>query len=135
MIGSLRKARKTYLWMVQNVQLIGHPPKLSRMDNPMISFIEEDARQVHHPHNNVLVINLTIANFNTRRVLVDNESSADILYYLAFQQMRISRERLTPSDAPLVGFGGMKVMPINSLCCQSSSAPILNKSQGMSLSW
>ena len=115
MIGSSRKARKTYLWMVQNVQLIGHSPKLARMDDPMISFIEEDARRVHHPHNNALVINLTIANSNTRRVLVDNESSADIFYYLAFQQMRIGRERLTPSDAPLVGFGGMKVMPVKSV--------------------
>jgi len=65
MIGSSRKARKTYLWMVQNVQLIDRPPKLSRMDDPMINFIKEDARRVHHPHNNALVINLTIADFNT----------------------------------------------------------------------
>ena len=85
MIGSSRKARKTYLWMVQNVQLINCPPKLSQMDDPMISFIKEDARRVHHPYNNALVINLTSADFNTQWVLVDNRSSADILYYLAFQ--------------------------------------------------
>ena len=46
------------------------------------------------------------------RVLVDNGSSVDILYYPAFLQMRIDRERLTPTNAPLVGFGGTKVFPL-----------------------
>ena len=51
----------------------------------MISFTEKDAWWVHHLHDDALVINLTIADFNTQRVLVDNGSSADILYYLVFQ--------------------------------------------------
>ena len=85
------------------------------MDDLVISFTEEDARRVHHPHNNALVINLTIVDFNTRWVLVDNGSLTDILYYPAFQQMRISRERLTPADTPLVGFGGTKVIPVGSI--------------------
>ena len=45
-------------------------------------------------------------------VLVDNGSSMDILYYPAFQQMRIDREQLIPTNAPLVGFGGTKVFPL-----------------------
>ena len=49
------------------------------------------------------------------RVLIDNGSSVDILYYLAFQQMRIERERLTPTNAPLVGFGGTKVFPLGAI--------------------
>ena len=101
--------------MVQNVQFIGRLPKLTQMDDPVISFIEEDARRVHHPYDDALVINLTIADFNTRRVLVDNRSSANILYYPAFQQMRIGREWLMPSDIALVGFGETKVMPIKSV--------------------
>ena len=80
--------------MVQNFLLIGRLPKLTRMDELVISFIEEDAKQLHHPYDNALVINLTIVDFNTQRVLMDNESSADILYYSAFQQMRIGRKRL-----------------------------------------
>ena len=115
MIGSLRKARKTYLQMVQNVQLTSRPPRLTRMDDPMISFTKKDAWRVHHPHEDALVINLTIADFNTRRVLVDKGSPAYILYYIAFQHMRIGKERLIPSDIPLVGFGGMKVMPVRSV--------------------
>ena len=49
------------------------------------------------------------------RVLVDNDSLADILYYLAFQQIRIDRERLTPTNAPLVGFRGTKVFPLGAI--------------------
>ena len=49
------------------------------------------------------------------QVLVDNGSSADILYYPAFQQMRIDRERLNPTKAPLVGFGGTKVFPLGAI--------------------
>ena len=46
------------------------------------------------------------------RVLVDNGSSVDILYYLAFQEMRIDRELLIPMDAPFVGFEGTRVFPL-----------------------
>ena len=113
MVGSSRKARKTYLQMVQNVQLTGHLPKLTQMDDLVISFTEKDAQRLHHPHDDALVINLTIANFNMVRV--DNRSSANILYYLAFQQMRISKERLIPSNVPLIGFGGTKVMLVRSI--------------------
>ena len=101
--------------MVQNVQLTSRPLKLTRMDDPVINFIEKDARWVHHPHDDALVINLTIANYNTRWVLVDNRSSVDILYYLAFQQMRIGKEWLMPSDILLEGLGGTKDMPIRSV--------------------
>ena len=49
------------------------------------------------------------------RVLVDNGSSADILYYPVFQQMRIDKERLIPTNAPLVGFGGSRVFPLGAV--------------------
>ena len=57
---------------------------MTRVDNLAISFTEEDARQLHHLHDDALVISLLIVDFNTRRVLVDNGSSIDILYYPAF---------------------------------------------------
>ena len=65
LVGSSKKARKTYLWMVQSVQISGRPPKVTRVDNLAISFTEEDTRRLHHSHDNALVINLSIANFNT----------------------------------------------------------------------
>ena len=41
--SSFKKARKTYLWMVQNIQLTGYALKMAKVDNPVIGFIEEDA--------------------------------------------------------------------------------------------
>ena len=83
--GSSKKARKTYLKMVHRVQLTGSVPKMLRIDNPVIGFSEDNARRLHHPHDNALVVSLQIEDYNMHRVLVDNGSSADILYYLAFQ--------------------------------------------------
>ncbi|XP_030964169.1 uncharacterized protein LOC115985364 [Quercus lobata] len=79
------------------------------------SYREDDTRRLHHPHDDALVVSLQIGDYNMHRVLVDNGSSADNLYYLAFQQMRIDRERLTPTNAPLVGFGGTKVFPLGAI--------------------
>ena len=89
---SSKKACKTYLRMVHNVQLTGSMPKMPRIDNPVIEFSEEDARRLHHPHDEALVVSIRVGDYNTHRVLVNYGSSADILYYPAFQQMMIDRE-------------------------------------------
>ena len=83
--GSSKKTRKTYLQMVQNVQLTGVMPKIARREGPIIRFSEKDARRLHHPHDDALVVSLLVEDYNMHRVLVDNGSSADILYYPAFQ--------------------------------------------------
>ena len=113
--GSSKKACKTYLKIVQNVQPTSSVPKMLRIDNPVIEFLEEDARRLHHPHDDALVISIRVRDYNTHRVLVDNGNSVDILYYPAFQQMRINRERLVPTNAPLVGFGGTRVFPLGAV--------------------
>ena len=58
------------------------------MDEQAITFTDEDIERIHHPHDDAIVITLLIANYTTKKVLVDNGSSTDILYYPAFQQMR-----------------------------------------------
>ena len=55
------------------------------MDEQTITFTDEDAERIHHPHDDAIVITLLITNYTTRRVLVDNGSLANILYYQAFQ--------------------------------------------------
>ena len=87
--GQSSKLKKMYLKVVQNVQLYGQSPRTRGTDEPAITFTDEDAERIHHPHDDAIIITLLIANYTIRRVLVDNESSADILYYPAFQQMRL----------------------------------------------
>ena len=84
MAGSSKKARNTYLHMVQSVQISKRPLKATKVNNLAIIFSEEDARCLYHPHDDALVISLSITDFNTRWVLVDNGSSTDIFYYPAF---------------------------------------------------
>ena len=88
-IGQSSRSRKTYLKVVQNVQLSGRSPKTSTPDEQAITFMDEDASRIHHPHDDAIVITLIIADYSTRRVLVDNKSLMDILYYPAFQQMNL----------------------------------------------
>ena len=98
--GQSSKSKKAYLKAVQSVQLSGRPPRARITDEAAITFTDEDAERIHHPHDDALVITLMIADYTTRRVLVDNGSSADILYYPAFQQMRLGRDRLRPVNSP-----------------------------------
>uniref|UniRef100_A0A2N9GAF3 Reverse transcriptase n=1 Tax=Fagus sylvatica TaxID=28930 RepID=A0A2N9GAF3_FAGSY len=94
-----------------NILVTQRPRKSVKMDDQVISFSEDNARNIHQPHDDALVVTLTIAGFITRRVLIDNGSSADIIYLPAYQQMKIDKKRLRPIDIPLVGFMGDKIKP------------------------
>ena len=82
-------------------------PKIARREGPIIGFSEEDVRRLHHPHDDALVVSIRIGDYNG--------SSADILYYPAFQQMGIDRARLIPTNAPLVGFGRIRVFSLGAV--------------------
>ncbi|XP_075644957.1 uncharacterized protein LOC142615940 [Castanea sativa] len=92
LVGQSSKSRKTYLEVVQNVQLSRRPPRTKGVDKQAITFTDEDARRVHHPHDDAIVVTLLIADYTTRKMLIDNGSLANILYCPAFQQMRLGRD-------------------------------------------
>ena len=77
-----------------------------------ITFSEKDARQVHHPHCDALVIKAMIANNNVHRILVDNGSSVDTLYFQAFERMWLKVSELKPSPNPIYDFIGDSVVPL-----------------------
>ena len=67
-----------------------------------------------HPHDDPLVIRAIVANKTMHRVLVDNGSSADIIFTSAFDMMGIGREKLEPVSAHLFRFSREKVLPLRS---------------------
>ncbi|XP_065620979.1 uncharacterized protein LOC112020938 [Quercus suber] len=107
--GSFKSLKKAHQRQVNSVHM-EPPPKHRRTDQDM-TFNENDARGVKQPHNDPLVVMLTIEGFNTKRVLVDNDSSADIIYFPAFQQLKLDPRRLRSFDSPLVSFSGDRVYP------------------------
>ena len=85
----LSKSKKAYLKVVQSVQLSRRSPRARSTNEQAITFTDEDVERIHHPYDDAIVITLLIVDYTTRRVPVDNGSLADILYYPAFQQMRL----------------------------------------------
>ncbi|XP_065638182.1 uncharacterized protein LOC136071148 [Quercus suber] len=107
--GSFKSLKKTHQRQVNNVHMTPLPKH--RRTNQDMTFNESDSRGVKQPHNDPLVIMLTIEGFDTKRILVDNGSSADIIYFFAFQQLKLDPRRLRPFDSPLVSFSGDRVYP------------------------
>ncbi|KAL0360969.1 UNVERIFIED_CONTAM: Retrovirus-related Pol polyprotein from transposon opus [Sesamum radiatum] len=57
-----------------------------------------------------MVVKLNIANFSVHKVLVDNGSSADIMFWDVVKRMGLENAQLDPVHTPLVGFGGSEVV-------------------------
>ena len=93
------------------VQAVSKLPRL----NTSITFSDSDLEGCQHPHDDPLVIRAVVANKTVHRVLVDNGSSADIIFASAFDKMDIGREKLEPVSSHLRGFSGEKVLPLGSI--------------------
>ena len=107
--GSFRSLKKACQRQVNSVHMI--PPFKQRRTDQDMSFNKADAKGVKQPHNDLLVIMLNIEGFNTKRILVDNGSSANIIYLSAFRQLKLDPKRLHPFDSPLINFSGDRVYP------------------------
>jgi hypothetical protein len=74
----------------QEVYAIERPMKFQKKESLVIGFTDDDYEGVSRPHSDTLVVTLMIANHNVHRILVDNGSSVDILYWSAFEKLRLS---------------------------------------------
>ena len=87
--------------------------KFPRLDTT-ITFSDADLEGCQHPYD-PLVIRAVVANKTVHRVLIDNGSSADIIFASAFEKMGIGKEKLEPVNANLRGFSGEIVLPLGSV--------------------
>ncbi|KAK3000081.1 hypothetical protein RJ639_023783 [Escallonia herrerae] len=106
--GSSGRARKAY---AREVYITSQPPdkKLKTVPVAAITFSDEDSKDIQTPHDDPLVITVRAGNFDVKRVLIDNGSSAEILFYDAFKKMNIPTDRLRKMDTPLYGFSNHPV--------------------------
>ena len=68
-----------------------------------------------HPHDDPLGIRVVVANKTVHKVMIDNGSSADIIFTSTFDKMGIGKEKLEPVNAHLLGFSEEKVLPLGSV--------------------
>ena len=57
------------------------------------------------------MVTLRIEGYDMKRVLVDQGSSAEIIYLNLFKGLKLRSEDLTHYDSPLIGFDGKVVFP------------------------
>ncbi|KAK4383926.1 hypothetical protein Sango_3107600 [Sesamum angolense] len=77
-----------------------------------ITFGEQDLDPTRNQNNDALVISATLSNFWVKKVLVDSESSADIIFYDAYVQLGVDNAQLRKVNTPLTGFSGEMIEPL-----------------------
>ncbi|KAJ9552165.1 hypothetical protein OSB04_016210 [Centaurea solstitialis] len=76
------------------------------LDAAKLTFDQDDLSGVNQKHHDALVIQLTIGNCLTKRVLVDGGSSANVIFSDTLKIMGIDRSNIVRRTTTLVGFNG-----------------------------
>ncbi|KAM1721169.1 hypothetical protein ACFX12_022737 [Malus domestica] len=77
-----------------------------------ICFYPEEERCITYLHNNPLIMEAHIANFEVRRILVDTGASVNIMFAKAFRALNVAEHLLDCSISPLISFFGDIVQPL-----------------------
>ncbi|KAM2008113.1 hypothetical protein PS1_002965 [Malus domestica] len=80
-----------------------------------ICFYPEEERGIIYPHNDPLIVEAHIANFEVRRILVDTEALINIMFVEAFRALNVAEHLLNRSISPLISFSGDIVQPLGSI--------------------
>ncbi|KAL2251819.1 UNVERIFIED_CONTAM: Retrovirus-related Pol polyprotein from transposon opus [Sesamum indicum] len=83
--------------------------------NPEIVFGDRDAGERIGTDNDPMVIKMDIANFTVHKVLIDNGSSADIIFKDVLSKIGLENIKMEPAGTPLVGFGRGKVASLGTV--------------------
>ena len=77
------------------------------MELPLVmGFSDENKIGTIQPHDDALVITLRIGGYDVKRVMVDQGSTAEIMYPDLYKGLNLKAEDLTPYSSPLVSFEG-----------------------------
>ncbi|KAL0723683.1 hypothetical protein Bca4012_038282 [Brassica carinata] len=84
--------------------------------SPQITFSVEDAEVVHMPHNDPLLVDISISDCTGTKVLVETGSSVDLIFKSTFIKMGISLDNMTPSARSLTGINGSTETMLGTIC-------------------
>ena len=87
-------------------------PKRVKMNVPLVlSFSDVDKQGTIQPHDNALVVTLRIGGYDVKRVMIDQDSAAKIMYHGLYKGLGFKLKDLTTYSSPLVSFEGKMVVP------------------------
>lgn len=86
--------------------------KKPRVIAATLSFFGKDPERVLYPHTDPLVVSLQISNFTMHCVLIDNGSSADILYLFAYEKLGVEEVHFKSTYGSLIGFAEEAIAPM-----------------------
>jgi len=96
--------RKKYARSVMTVEAFeDHSPDVD------ITFTKEDLRDVVPHGNDPIVISFVTAGRMVHRALVDQGTSADVMFWPTFEKLQLSLDQLRPYGGYLYGFAGDQV--------------------------
>ncbi|XP_028068723.1 uncharacterized protein LOC114271297 [Camellia sinensis] len=92
-----------------------------------IYFSNEDLTWVHHPYNDALVVTVQIREFDVERILIDQGSSIEIIYYGLFKKLGLSHEALLNVESPLYGFNSSPIFPLGHIFLQVKAGETIHQ--------
>ncbi|XP_014491816.1 uncharacterized protein LOC106754319 [Vigna radiata var. radiata] len=103
--GPSTSARKRHVRALRSVNSV----QATRKSMPPITFTDDDFHAPDLEQDDPMVITAEIARYEVGKFLVDQGSSANILYWKTFLQMDLSEELIVPFHEQIVGFAGERV--------------------------
>jgi len=104
--GITRSAWKAQLRSAQQVLTVKQGPCVTA---PTMVFGRREAPQCASPHNDPLVVEVNVVSAIVQRILIDTESSIDIITWDYLKKLAYLGRDIIPLVHPILGFGGQEV--------------------------
>ena len=86
-------------------------PKRTKMNVPLVlNFSDVDKQGTIQPHDDALVVTIKIGGYDMKRVMVDQGSTAEIMYPDLYKGLGLKSKNLMTYSFPLVSFEGKMVV-------------------------
>ncbi|XP_020238868.1 uncharacterized protein LOC109817925 [Cajanus cajan] len=104
--GASSSTRRRHL---RSINCVHSTTPALHQSSPPISFSDKDYVGVSPNQDDPMVIVVEIANSKVQKTLIDQGSSADVLYWPTFLKLDVPHSLIQPYMEPLVGFAGERV--------------------------
>jgi hypothetical protein len=106
-----KRQRRDYYRQVNHVVIEGLITQTKWSHIP-ITFTIQDINLASFPHTDAMVVTIHIDKWDVIKILVGNDSQAEILFLFAFEKTGYDRKQLKESIKPLFNFGGKRIEPV-----------------------